>query len=519
MKRYGLFLVLILLIGVIGISPLTAQGNGSIAVYANPTTLPDLDPSSSFSNDNTVMGNAYETLTFYNPPGSDTEISPKLATSWETSDDGLTWTFHLRQGVKFHDGTDFNAEAVKFSIERTMKLGLGASYIFDPIDSINVIDDSTVEFKLKYTAPLDLILATGYAAWIMSPTAVGDKGGDWFNAGNDAGTGPYTIASYDVGQRLVMNRFDDYWGGWTDGQFDTVVFQIAEDPTVRQQLITSGDADFTYDLAWDNYPTLAQTPGVKIVSNPSFQNLLALLNHDKAPTDKLEVRQALAYSFPYDKIVANLYGGLGTQARGPVPAGMWGHDDSLTQYHQDLDKAKQMLTDAGYGDGSLTLEYTYVAGDLNEQQIGELWKADLATIGVNLDIQGLAWEAQWDLAKNDPTTAQAIFTFYWWPDYVTPYSFLYAMFHSENPPNFNLGYYNNPDFDKLIEQGNQVSGSDRAQATDLFNQAQQMLVDDSAAIFIIDLPNVHAIRDDISGFVDNPAYSHIVFWYDLKRTS
>ena len=316
-----------------------------------------------------------------------------------------------------------------------------------------------------------------------------------------------------------MTRFNDYWGGWSDGQFEKVVFQIVEDPTVREQLITSGGADFTYDLAWDNLSSLENTPGITIVSNPSFQNLLALINHDKAPTDNLQVRQALSYSFPYEKVVDNLYGGLGTQARGPVPAGMWGHDDALTQYHQDLDKAKELLTEAGYSDGDLSLEYTYVAGDLSQQQIGELWKADLASIGVNLDLQGLAWEAQWDLAKNDPTTAQDIFTFYWWPDYVTPYSFLYAMFHSENSPNFNLSYYNNPEFDQLIEQGNEVSATDKAQAVDLFNQAQQMLVDDAAAIFIIDLPDVHVIRSDVSGFVDNPAYPHIVFWYDLKRAS
>ncbi len=282
-------------------------------------------------------------------------------------------------------------------------------------------------------------------------------------------------------------------------------------------MITSGDADFTYNLPYDNYPALAQQSGVKVITNPSFQNLLALLNHDKAPTNNLQVRQALAYSFPYDKVVKNLYGGLGTQARGPVPAGMWGHGDSVTQYQQDLAKAKDLLTQAGYPDGGFTLKYTYVAGDLAEQQVGELWKADLATLGVTLDVEGLAWEAQWSLGKTDPKTAQDIFLFYWWPDYVTPYSFLYAMFHSENPPNFNLGYYSNPDFDKLIEQGNQISGSDKAKATELFSQAQQMLADDSAAIFILDLPNVHVIRDDISGFVDNPAYPHIVFWHDLKR--
>ncbi len=519
MKRFGV--LAILLIALIGaISPISAQGgNGSLAVYASPTTFPDIDPSSGFSNENIVMGNVYETLTFYNPPGSKEEVGPKLATSWEQSSDGLTWTFHLRQGVKFHDGTDFNADAVKFSIERTMKLGLGAAYIFDPIDSINVVDESTVEFKLKYTAPMDLIMATGYAAWMMSPTAVGTNGGDWFNAGHDAGTGPYMIDSYDVGQRLVLKKFDNYWGGWTDGQFDSVVFQVTEDPTVAQQMITSGDADFTYNLPSDNYAALQTTPGIKVVSNPSFQNLLALLNHDEKPTDNLQVRQALAYSFPYDKVVKNLYGGLGTQAQGPVPAGMWGHDDQLTQYHQDLTKAKDLLTQAGYPNGGFTLKYTYVSGDLDEQQIGELWKADLATLGITLDTEGLAWEAQWALGKNDPTTAQNIFLFYWWPDYVTPYSFLYSMFHSENPPNYNLGYYSNADFDKLIEQGNQVSASDRTKATDLFDQAQQMLVDDSSAIFIVDLPNVHVIRDDISGYVDNPAYPHIVFWYDLKRNA
>ncbi len=515
MKRLAILLLVVILTGVIPLHSAVAQGNGSIAVYANPTTLPSLDPSTSFSNDNTVMGNAYETLTFYNAPGSAKEISPKLATSWDSSADGLTWTFKLKQGVKFHDGTDFKADAVKFSVERTKKLGQGAAYIFDPVDEVKVVDDYTVQFKLKYTAPLDLILATGYAAWMISPK-IGDKTGDWFNAGNDAGTGPYKIESYEVGQRLVMARFDDYWGGWKPGQFEKVVFQIAEDPTVRQQLITSGGADFTYDLPWDNYPALKTTKGVKVIVNPSFQNLLALLNHVKEPTNNPKVRQALAYSFPYEKVVKSLYGGLGTQARGPVPGKMWGHDPQTKQYEQNLDKAKQLLTEAGVGSG-LTLKCTYVSGDLNEQQVGELWKADLAKIGVTLDIQGMAWEAQWDLGKTNPAKAQEVFLFYWWPDYVTPYSFLFAMFHSEEKPNFNLGYYNNPDFDKLITQGNEASGSDKAKASQLFGKAEQMLAEDSAAIFVVDIPNVHVIRDNITGFVDNPAYSHIVFWYDLKR--
>jgi peptide/nickel transport system substrate-binding protein len=131
MKRNSvLALIAVLLVSmVVGLSQIVSQEN--IAVYAHPVSFPDLDASSGFSNENVVTGNVYETLTFYNPPGSETEISPKLATSWESSEDGLTWTFNLREGVKFHDGADFNAHAVKFSLERTMGLGLGAAYIFD----------------------------------------------------------------------------------------------------------------------------------------------------------------------------------------------------------------------------------------------------------------------------------------------------------------------------------------------------------------------------------------------------
>lgn len=489
----------------------------NIAIYAHTSTFPDLDPSPGLSNENVVTVNVYETLTFYNPPGSVETVSPKLATSWEASEDALTWTFNLLEGVKFHDGTDFNAEAVKFSIERTMEIGLGAAYIYAPVEEIEVVDDLTVRFHLSFALPMDLVLSSGYGAWIMSPTAVADKDSDWFNEGNDAGTGPYTIQSYEVGQRLVISRFDDYWGGWEEGQFDTVVFDIIEDPTVAEQMIRSGEADFTYNLPFENYAALSEVEGVTVDITPSFQNLLALLNHRKPPTDDPLVRQALAYSFPYDKVVENLYAGLGTQARGTIPAGMWGHDPGLTQYTYDLDKAAELLAEAGFPDGGFEVTYTYVAGDLDEQQVGELWRAELAKLGVDLEVQGLQWEAQWDLAINNPEGAQDAFSFYWWPDYVTPYGFLFGMFHSEEEPFFNLGYYSNAEFDELIDMGNEVSGVDIDKATEMFIEAQEMLVEDAAAVFILDLPDVHVIRSDIQGYVNNPAYPHVVFWYDLSR--
>jgi peptide/nickel transport system substrate-binding protein len=350
----------------------------NIFVYAHPTSFPDLNPASSFSNDLVIMANCYETLTFFNPPGSDEVLSPKLATSWETDADNMVWTFKLREGITFHDGEPFNAEAVKAAIESTMELGAGASYIWAPVESIEAVDEYTVQFNLSYPAPLDLIASAGYAAWIYSPKAFTEQGNDWFNEGNCAGTGPYVIDNYERGARMVMTRNEDYWGGWTDGQFDTVVLEIVEDPVVRQQMMESGTADFSYDLPADNLEALDARDDVTVHINPGFQSLVGLLNTQKPPLDDPKVRQALAYTFPYDQFIAGVMGDRATRAAGPVPAGMWGHSAEINPYTYDLDKARELLTEAGYAEGGFDLQMTYATGDLDEQQVGELWKAELA---------------------------------------------------------------------------------------------------------------------------------------------
>ena len=497
-------------------APEPEEAEPNIAVYSH-VGIPNIDPSSSSSDDVVVTTNVYETLTFYNPPGSAETIGPKLATSWESSDDAMKWTFHLREGVKFHDGTDFNAEAVKFSIERTMGLGSGMAYIFDPVEEINVVDELTVEFVLSYSAPMDLVLSCGYQAWIFSPTTVKDKDNAWFNEGNDAGTGPYTIQSYAPGQSLVITRFDDYWGGWEEGQFDKVVFQFTQDPTVMEQMLRSGEADFSWGIPYENAALMVEAEGVTVDITPSFQNLIFLLNHVKTPTDDTLVRQALSYSFPYEAVAEHLYAGLGTQSRGPIPAGLWGHGPNLTQYSYDLDKARELLEDAGYPDGGFEIRYTFAAGNLDERQVGELWKAELAKLGIDLKLQGMQWEAQWDLAVSDPTTAQHVFAFYWWQDIVSPYCWLFGMFHTEEVWQWNLAYYSDPEFDALIDEANELSGVDIDAATEMFIEAQEMLLEDATGIFVLDLPDVHVIRSDISGYVNNPAYAHVVFWYDLRR--
>jgi peptide/nickel transport system substrate-binding protein len=492
----------------------------NLFVYAQGPTFPDIDPSISFSNDSVVVSNAYETLTFYNPPGSEEVLSPGLATRWESNEDATEWTFYLRKGVKFHDGTDFNAEAVKYSIERTMTMGMGAAFIWDPVEEIQVVDDYTVKFKLKYAAPLDLIAAAGYGAWIFSPTcteAQGEKASEWFNEGHDCGSGPYMIESRELGTRLVMTHFQDYWGRWKKDQFDEIVFEIVVDPVVRQHMLEVGAADMAYDLARENWATLDASDDVTVYVNPSFQNLFGLFNMKKEPTNNKLVRQALSYAFPYQQFIEGAMLGQATQSHGPVPAGMWGYSEDLFQYTYDLDKARELLAEAGYSEGGFDLLMTYNVGDPDQKQVGELWKAELAKLGINLEVRAMEWEPQWDLAMSDPMAAQDIFVFYWWPTWITPYDFLFNMFHCEEEILFNLGYYCNPEFDEIIDRANELTGSDREEAERLFIEAQKILIEDAAAMFFYDRPNNHELRADIKGYADNPAYPHVVFVYELWR--
>ncbi len=331
-----------------------------------------------------ILNNVYETLTRYTPTGSAEAIGPGLATDWSASDDGLTWTFHLREGVTFHDGAAFDASAVKQSVERTQRLGQCAAYLFEPISEIETPDPYTVVFKLSQPAPLDAIMASPYSAWITSPL-IADKDAAWFAAGNEAGTGPYRFDRYEPGQRLVVERYEDYWGGWQPGQFDTIVFELLDDSVVAEQMLRAGQLDFANQLIItpDQMAGLDGVEGLRLDTAPSVANWIISLNHRRAPTNDLRVRQALAYSFPYTAVVANAALGKGTLAHSAVPAGVWGQDPEPQPYVEDLDKARSLLEEAGYGDG-LEITFSY---EPPEEPTAELWQANLAKIGVTLNLE------------------------------------------------------------------------------------------------------------------------------------
>ena len=492
-------------------APPPAAADAGRFVYASPFPWVDLDPSSAFSAEHLVLQNVYETLTRFNPPGSAELLSPGLAVSWESNEDATFWTFNLRDGVTFHDGAPFNAEAVRASLQRTIDLGLGAAFIFLPVESMEVVDDLTITFSLLWPAPMDLVLSSTFAAYIMSPDSV-TQDATWFNDGNGAGTGPYVLASLSPSENVILTAYEDYWGGWSDGQFSEVEMRLVEDPVLAEQLVRSGEADFTFNLPFDVYPALETEVDLTVVRGVSMTNLFGMLNNVRLSP---EVREALVLSFPYDDVVNNLYGGEATRATGPIPRTIWGSLDGTDLPQTDLAGAAAILEEAGAGD--LTLTYSYDVGEVEQEQIGEVWKALLATIGVELVLEPLTWDARWEIAQGDPAEAQDIYTMFWYPSYVTPTDFLYSLYRSEEFPFFGLSYYKNPEFDALLDTADATSGTDTAAAAEMFREAQQILVDDDVAVFMLDVPAVSVVRSDIEGYVPNPAYANVVWFYDLRR--
>ena len=517
-----LFVALCLLLNLAGctapvnsraVSPAPSSAAQIAHVAAEATTFADFDPSSACTSELWPLINVYETLTKYALPGSAAPLAPGLATDWQVSEDGITWTFHLREGVKFHGGADFDATAVKFAVERTVGRGQCAAYLFDAVDAIETPDARTVVFHLTYPAPLDAILASPYGAWMMSP-AVADKDAAWFAAGNGDGTGPYQFAQYAPGQRLVLSRFDDYWGGWEDGQFETLVFEALSEPVAAEQMLRAGELDFASQiiLAPEQMAALDAEPGLRLDVAPGVGNWVIMFNHRRAPTDDVRVRQALAYSFPYAAVVANTLLGKGSLAHGAVPTSVWGHA-GVARYAEDLDKARALLAEAGHADG-LEIAFSY---DPTEATPAELWQANLAEIGVNLVLEPADFPVRWEAAKSAPDAAPNAFMLAWSPDVVDPYSYLFNLFHTETVPLWNMGFYSDPAFDALIDAARRQSATDQETAAIQYVAAQTLLDDDAAAIFALDVPDLAVIAEDITGFVSNPAYPHLAVWYDLRR--
>lgn len=484
-------------------------------VYATSAEVTTWDPSASYSTEITYMVNFYETLIRVNPPGSAEPYTYLLATGFSSSEDGLEYTFKLRQGVKFHDGTAFTANAVKLSIERTRRLKQGAAFIWDDLEKTEIIDDYTITFFLKKPVPLPQILASSYASYIMSPSVI-DKPSDWFDEGNECGTGPYTLKNYKDGESWIMSKFPEYWGGWKEGQAENVLVKISQDALVKMQMLMSGEAQIVNNIPTDSYANIRDTKDTTVLYGPSFYNFVAFFNTSRPPLDNVKRRRALCYAMPYQDIIKVALLERATQARCVIPAGQFGHTKDVFQYSHDLKKARQLLAEAGLPKGGLKLKLIYTAGNQNEVRMAPLIKDALAKIGVDLDIQALVWNTQWEIGKRAEKDGYDIFLVWWWPTFADPYETLVSLFGTEQKTAWNFSYYSNPTYDKLIRKAYESAGSHPENALKLYVNAQNILQQDAPAAFLGDQMTSIPVRRELQNVVINPAYPGGLFFYDMR---
>ena len=514
--------LLVLLAACGGSSQPTTHQQASNQVFTYDTTAPVMvdgwDPATEYSDGILAMSNMYETLTRYD--SATHSVKPLLATSWSSADQGKTWTFHLRPGVHFHTGRLMTAQAAKAAILRTMKLGGGAAYVWAAVRSISTPDNSTMVFHLKFASPLDLEASASYSAYIYDTQAAGSGSlTKWLNTPHDAGTGPYTVQSWNKGQEfeVVLKAFPGYWGGWSGPHFKKVVYRVVPQDTTAAQLLRSGQVDFVEQISPAIWKSLRGQQGIHTMSVPSFQNLLGQLN---AKALSLPVRQAISYAINYPGIIAALQGAA-VQPSGLVPAGLPGHFTDLPNYHYDPAKAAQLLNQAGYGPGKkpLNLSLTYTQGDSNEQVVVTLLKSSLAKLNINLAAQSLAWPTQWAKAKSgNAASHQSIFLEYWWPDYADPYTWFNNLLLTEKTPYFNLSYYSNPALDKQINDVESLLANNLSSGEQMYRTMQEEVLQQAPLAVLYNVNYQYAMRTSFTGFQPDPAYANVVFTYNLRPT-
>ncbi|MCF8069467.1 MAG: ABC transporter substrate-binding protein [Desulfobacterales bacterium] len=494
-------------------------GGSAVAKEKNLITvflwdINDWDPHQCYSDGARLLTNIYETLVIY----EDGKVVPKLATSWEKSDGGKVWTFKLRKGVKFQNGEPFNAHAVKYSIDRLVTLGMGASWIFEGISEIKVIDEYTVQFISEDPLPVDLMLGSYYGPYMMPPKLTEEKGADWFQAGNACGTGPYKLQSYEKGVQAVLAKFDDYWGGWKDNQFDIAIYKVVLESSTAIQLLKRGEMDIIESVPVENIPDLEADPNIRTLISDGIANVFYDFHNQKAPTDDINVRKAICHAVNVNELVETILGKTATVANGPISPTMWGYNPNLKGYDYNPEKAKELLGKSKYAeqwkkDG---LDITITAYDEGTVPMAVYIQAALAKVGIKAEIDSTPWPAVWDKLKDKGSCPQMT-VMDWWADYATPSGWFFGNWFVEEEPLFNWSYYSNPAFEELVLEGSAYEATDRAKATEIYAKAQQILLDDATGLFVADRKNVIFMRKDIKGFKYLPLYNGAYWIYNLHK--
>ncbi|MGE5606350.1 MAG: ABC transporter substrate-binding protein [Bacteroidota bacterium] len=522
LKRVFLVFVLLLVIG-LPASIFAAPPVLNVAIQVEPDSL---DPHAcNNSTQERAIPQIYEPLVDI---GDDmVSLKPVLASKWDISDDLKTYTFYLRKGVKFSDGTPFNAQAVKFNFDRINQIKKLPYAVTQKVSKLEVIDDYTVRMSLSQ--PFAPFLAAMRRVFMVSPAAVkkyqrnNDLAQEWFTD-HSAGTGPYTVKKWVRRTNIALEGNKFYWKGWSGKHFPAVNLRVIYEPESQRMLLQQGELDIITIVNRDSLEKLKKDKNIVIETNPIAAQMYVMMNCAAGPTANVKVRKALAYAWDFETY-NKLMNGLTTGSNLPIPKSLMGSNFNLENpYKYNLNKAKQLLAEAGYPNGGFTLEYLVQKGDEQKIIMYQVLQAEYAKLGIKLVLTEMDWPAllarvtDWGTTK-DPERVPSMLPFYKSPDVWHPWTFLWELFHTDaeiqRQGHWNMMFYENKKVDSVIDEA--LIAKDNKKALQLWAEAAQMIMDDCPALFIDGRMDFAVMRKTVGGFKFRPIADNIYFYYELYR--
>ncbi|MHC0039505.1 glutathione ABC transporter substrate-binding protein [Pseudoneobacillus sp. C159] len=468
-----------------------------IAVLSDATQL-DPHKGTDIPSANVYHGKIFEGLVTQD---ENMEIQPGLATQWYKLDD-LTWEFMLREGVTFHDGADFNAEAVKKTLERIVdpELASPRASLFNMIKEIIIVDEFTIQLKTEYPFSPLLSNLAHYSGGIISPKAIDEHGATLGQ--QPAGTGPFKFDSWTPGSELKLVKNEEYWGNLPN--IDSVVFKIVPEDATRIAMVETGQAHLAEPIPVTEVERIENSQTMKLNRTEALGIDYIGFNVQKKPFDNLKVRQAINLAIDKDMIIQGVYNNVGTIATAPMGPGVWGHNQDLTGWGYDVEKAKELLKEAGYPKGFKTTIWT---NDNKERvDVAEVVQSQLKGVGIEVEIKVMEWGAYLEAtAKGE----HDMFILGWSnmtgdADYNQ-----FFLFHTDAQGVVgNRSFYSNPRVDELIDLGRKESDPDKRQ--EYYNEAQAIEMEDAPMVFLRNDENIMAVATNVSGFWMSPAGIYMI---------
>ncbi|WP_153731700.1 ABC transporter substrate-binding protein [Sporosarcina obsidiansis] len=468
-----------------------------------------------------VTINLFETLLNFGE--EDTTVQPGLAKEWEPSEDGLTYTFQLEEGVKFHDGTDFNAEAVVKNFERWANGDADTFPYYNSmfggfkddeshvIESVTADGDHTVVIKLKRPqAPFLKNLAMSMFA-ISSPTAF-EKGDDAYER-DPVGTGPFKFVEWKPNETITIEKNEEYW---QDGlpKLDKVIFTVIPDNSTRLNSLLSGEIDLADGINPADGVKIEGDDKLQLFERPSMNVGYLGLTVTREPFDKKEVRQALNYAIDKQTIIDSFFEGRAEIANNPMPPSISGYNEAIEAYPYDPEKAKELLKQAGLENGfemelwAMPVPRPYMP---DGTKVAEVIQSNLADVGIKAKIVSYEWATYLDKASKGEADA---FMLGWTGDNGDADNFLYVLLDEDNIGSNNYTYFKNEETHKLFLEAQTEIDEDKR--NELYKQAQEILHEEAPWVPIAhSIPLLGGVKE-LTGFKPHPTGSDLLSNVEFK---